>query len=168
MEILQKNKRQGRFQPCLHIWRSIRDLNSGGAVNALSHFESCKVLADRCRRWSKPAGSSSLFRDGWSHFAKSAKTSSMAQIFLKHPFCSDFTRFWGKMQDKVQDKREPISPHGNRAGVGPPTDRTRKMRDLNPISRTNSQKYSTLYNLQPFSGVGRFTHPSIIRRTQSW
>ena len=29
---------------CTVDWRSIRDLNSGGATNALSHFESLKLL----------------------------------------------------------------------------------------------------------------------------
>ena len=119
------------------FWRSIRDLNSGGAVNALSHFESREPLANRCRRRSEQAGSSPIFRGGQPYFGRNAKISSMVRIVLKRPFCPGFARIFGKMQDGMQDKREPASPHGDWAGADQPASRFRKMRDLNPILRTN-------------------------------
>lgn len=48
------------------IWRSIRDLNSGGAVNALSHFEFCVPNAVCAPPGSKQAVSSRPF---WPHHA---------------------------------------------------------------------------------------------------
>ena len=130
------SKRNPRGKP-LGFWRSIRDLNSGGAVNALSHFESCEPLANRCRRRSEQAGSSPIFRGGQPYFGRNAKISSMVRIVLKRPFCPGFARIFGKMQDGMQDKREPASPHGDWAGADQPASRFRKMRDLSPILRTN-------------------------------
>lgn len=160
-------KRNPRGKP-LGFWQSIRDLNSGGTVNALSHFESHEPLANRCQWWSKQAGSSPIFRGGWPCFGLNAKISSMVRIVLQHPFCHGFARIFGKMQDGMQDKRKPTKPHGDWGGTGSPAGRPWKMRDLNLISRTNLQKHSVLYNLQPFSGDGSFTIPMLKRRTQSW
>ena len=159
------SKRNPRGKP-LGFWRSIRDLNSGGAVNALSHFECCEPLADWCRRRSKRAGLSPIFRGGWPYFWQDAKIPSMVRIVLRRPFCLGFARIFGKMQDGMQDKREPAKPHGDWPGADMPADRPRKMRDWNPILRTNLRKYSVLYNSQPFSGDGNFTIPMPKRRTR--
>ena len=87
-------KRNPRGKP-LGFWRSIRDLNSGGAVNALSHFESREPLANRCRRRSEQAGSSPIFRGGQPYFGRNAKISSMVRIVLKRPVLPRFcTNFW--------------------------------------------------------------------------
>lgn len=61
----RKRKKQGWQHPCL-FWRSIRDLNSGGAVNALSHFEFCVPNAVCAPPGSKRAVSSRPF---WPHHA---------------------------------------------------------------------------------------------------
>ena len=53
-------KRNPRGKP-LGFWRSIRDLNSGGAVNALSHFEFCVPNAVCAPPGSKQAVLSGLF-----------------------------------------------------------------------------------------------------------
>ena len=130
-----KEKQAAKRQPVL--WRSSRDLNPGGAVNTLRDFESREPLANRCRRRSEQAGSSPIFRGGQPYFGRNAKISSMVRIVLKRPFCPGFARIFGKMQDGMQDKREPASPHGDWAGADQPASRFRKMRDLNPILRTN-------------------------------
>lgn len=65
------------------------------------------------------------------------KKSSMVRIVLQRPFCSNFTHIFGKMQDVMQDKREPAKPHGNWAAADMPAGRSRKMRDLDPFFRTN-------------------------------
>ncbi len=114
-------------------------MNSGGAVNALSHSESREPLADWCRRRSEQAGSSPIFRGGWPYFWQDAKIPSMVQIVLRRPFCLGFARIFGKMQDEMRDKREPASPHGDWAGTDLPAGCPRKMRDLDPIFRTNSK-----------------------------
>lgn len=128
-------------------------------------FESREPLADWCPRRSEQAGSSPIFRGGQPYFGRNAKISSMVRIVLKRPFCLGFARIFGKMQDEMQDKREPACPHGNWAGADQPASRSRKMRDLSPILRTNSRKYSVLYNPQLFSGDGSFTIPMPKRRT---
>ena len=38
-----ETKKARRYTAGFSVWRSIRDLNSGGAVNALSHFECCRL-----------------------------------------------------------------------------------------------------------------------------
>lgn len=128
-------------------------------------IESREPLADWCPRRSEQAGSSPIFRGGQPYFGRNAKISSMVRIVLKRPFCLGFARIFGKMQDEMQDKREPACPHGNWAGADQPASRSRKMRDLSPILRTNSRKYSVLYNPQLFSGDGSFTIPMPKRRT---
>ena len=64
---------------------------------------------------------------------------SMVRIVLRRLFCPGFARIFGKMQDGMQDKREPAKPHGNWAAADMPAGRSRKMRDLNPILCTNSR-----------------------------
>ena len=60
-------ERGARTDPPLPlVWRSIRDLNSGGAVNALSHFEFCAPNAVCAPPGSKQAVSSRPF---WPHHA---------------------------------------------------------------------------------------------------
>ena len=157
-------QRNPRGKP-LGFWRSIRDLNSGGAVNALSHFECRGPLADWCQQWSKLAGSSPIFRGGWPYLGLNTENSSMVRIVLKRLFCPGFARIFGKMQDGMQDKRKATSPHGDSAGADPAVGCPRKMRDLDPFFRTNLLEYSALYSLQPFSGDGSFTIPMPKRRT---
>ena len=81
----------------------------------------------------------------------------MVRIVLKRPFCLGFARIFGKMQDEMQDKREPARPHGNWAGAELPVGCARKMQDLNPFLSSKKHTYSVLYNLQLFSGDGSFT-----------